>query len=612
MSFTTKTTIDSKADGEVVDPVAIKWNDFAAKEFEETKQKFGGHAIPLTLPTLRSRRPHPADKSPPAAAVGWQAFANDQRSSSRPYKRTDENRRIIIEKQLSRMADPPLCFCNKPATRSETTDFGTVYDCHNWSITEDNTTICAFHIHKDAWDRYRERLRNNQTLNRGDPELEKCPAFNLTFCTVFRTNNRFDKWAPPLPRCYCNLNVRRRSENGRIVYACARFGTDQPPGPKCSWFSFAEYVQFFKPKRPIHDLALQDDHVQEEEQNVQQQEQNHDIVQKQEQSVQQEDAKQVQSPNIQDTQDDKHSVHDTPPSTATADNPNASIYSSISPRITPSPPGELPAPENLPSPPPTNKLPMPSETANDLIRLLEGANMPDWHKTTKDLGIPDSTEKASEISSASSLSSKEEATEDDEKKTTTTKSAIQHMVPAAVFARQALDNNQKRSLVGGNDEVIKKQEEELESLREQVHQLEVKLQTASALVRRYEEIVTEEKQKAYVAIKMNADAQETLQALMSEKTRLQNNLEETRKELQSTRQSLVEEVNLRNTTQRHMADIESTIQELLAVQEGLRDEKERLTERASLKDSICRVCFQDNIEFALVPCFHCGKYPMFD
>ncbi|KAJ8656300.1 hypothetical protein O0I10_008094 [Lichtheimia ornata] len=154
---------------------------------------------------------------------------------------------LAPEEIRKHMRDPPLCFCNKKAHRSETA-LGTMYDCHNLQ-DEKAQKICGFHIHGKAWSTFRERGR----LDADDPELSVCPYFNFTFCVRFRVINDYSKQTLAVPRCFCGLRVKMAEQNDRIVFKCPNYDIDGAK-PKCAWNLWAEQVAFGKPQPLLHDF----------------------------------------------------------------------------------------------------------------------------------------------------------------------------------------------------------------------------------------------------------------------------------------------------------------------------------------------------------------------
>ncbi|KAG2182384.1 hypothetical protein INT43_007314 [Umbelopsis isabellina] len=123
------------------------------------------------------------------------------------------------------------------------------------------SNICGFHVHKSTWDQLRSHLQNGNDLNPEHPELNICPAFNLTFCATFRLANRYPKRSPPVPRCFCNFPVKMLlTHNGlhknRVTFTCPNFDVDNAR-PKCSWALAAEEVPFIPSLFCAHEIATQ-------------------------------------------------------------------------------------------------------------------------------------------------------------------------------------------------------------------------------------------------------------------------------------------------------------------------------------------------------------------
>lgn len=124
------------------------------------------------------------------------------------------------------------------------------------------TNICGFHVHKRIWDQFRSQLQAGYDLDPNHPELNICPAFNLTFCASFRLQNPFPKRFPPVPRCFCNFPVKMLMSNSgihknRVTFTCPNFDIDNAR-PKCSWALIAEEVPFIPSLICAHALIPND------------------------------------------------------------------------------------------------------------------------------------------------------------------------------------------------------------------------------------------------------------------------------------------------------------------------------------------------------------------
>lgn len=156
-------------------------------------------------------------------------------------------------------SDPPLCFCRKPASRSETLEYGVLYDCHWMNHANDQTNIiCGFHIHNAAWRTMGETIDSSQYVDKHHPELVTCPYFNFTFCVAFNLTNTIKTSSPRgRPQCFCQRQVilHESDDKERLCFVCPNFYKDGAK-PKCSWFLWADELAFSRPKYPRHGPEL--------------------------------------------------------------------------------------------------------------------------------------------------------------------------------------------------------------------------------------------------------------------------------------------------------------------------------------------------------------------
>ncbi|KAJ2964194.1 hypothetical protein NQZ79_g842 [Umbelopsis isabellina] len=136
---------------------------------------------------------------------------------------------------------------------------GSQYDIEKTKERAIPSNICGFHVHKSTWDQLRSHLQNGNDLDPEHPELNICPAFNLTFCATFRLANRYPKRSPPVPRCFCNFPVKMLLNHGglhknRVTFTCPNFDVDNAR-PKCSWALAAEEVPFIPSLFCAHEIA---------------------------------------------------------------------------------------------------------------------------------------------------------------------------------------------------------------------------------------------------------------------------------------------------------------------------------------------------------------------
>lgn len=180
-------------------------------------------------------------------------------------------------------SDPPLCFCKKPANRSFTIEYGPILECASYDTNieegqEANTTkvdklrswkaryTCGFHVHERSWLKLRQAFLKGHAIDPDYSELQSCPLYNFTYCTIFYVTNAFDK-VPPLilPKCFCEKPVILRQVNH--TYAENRphyfFRCEHAPiegHRKCNWKLEANEVAFPRPKTRIHDRVSEEEY----------------------------------------------------------------------------------------------------------------------------------------------------------------------------------------------------------------------------------------------------------------------------------------------------------------------------------------------------------------
>ncbi|KAI8983605.1 hypothetical protein BDB01DRAFT_130942 [Pilobolus umbonatus] len=154
------------------------------------------------------------------------------------------------------LSDTVFCFCDKPAHRVYTVNFGPVLECANYSLTDQNNTplyVCGFHVHELLWTECKKELEKGETLRSNYPDLKVCSLFNLIFCTVFRVDNDYVKTVHTNPLCFCNKPTILRSaqtDNGyRFSYSCRN-----KDGPKCGWVLSVKQLVLPGPRTRIHQI----------------------------------------------------------------------------------------------------------------------------------------------------------------------------------------------------------------------------------------------------------------------------------------------------------------------------------------------------------------------
>ncbi|KAI7899094.1 uncharacterized protein BX663DRAFT_518894, partial [Cokeromyces recurvatus] len=141
-----------------------------------------------------------------------------------------------------------------PSQRESLQDPSTITD----SITSIKSKfICGFHVHERSWNEFREQLKKGHTVNSEFSELRTCPLYNFTYCTVFHLTNSYLLEPPTkLPDCFCQRPVVMRFKNNLIQFVCKNISVDG--ARKCSWILPANEVAFPRPQHRIHTRVSQD------------------------------------------------------------------------------------------------------------------------------------------------------------------------------------------------------------------------------------------------------------------------------------------------------------------------------------------------------------------
>lgn len=695
------------------DEMSNPWALFALKEVEESKKRSGEAAIgslphaPLRPISTNQTTIFSRSKSSPSADLprtdgvrDWQAFARSK--DSKGYT-SDNTTSLTRESPVSRsnsvdtspssstktsqytlcyalsvpyndlMPDPPLCFCKKPASCTKTT-LGVIYECHDMkyeisgssakdigaygrrkSISPSQSQVCAFHVHKEAWDRYRERLRNGKPLDETDDELKQCAAFNFTFCTLFRTSNTYPKESPRLPRCFCNRPVKRfqihQRYDNRAFYTCGNFFECINC---CFWFAWAEDTRFVPGRHPIHDLFIEEKPAVEEEKKIEAEpaakeekaenetttaedtEEQHeegipttvedekkdgdkaaDVCDEVSVDATKSDAGSQRSKDLEQLEDE-HPC-DTPltqPFMTNYDEDMKIYYQSTSSAPSITIPSKQPSPSDYSK---ADSISSQPDQPNDFLRLLQGANMPAWHKPDEKTADDDNDDrppgadndaKSSTVSpsppastrSASIISSPIDEEDVNEKipndyGVTVTKSPGAQLIPGAVYTRHLLKDAHvcQLSTKAAIEQAERAQEREKEELRRRIQDLEAevdKLRGAADQGRLAMQQLARTREQLLETRETASFQLQRMESIIKQNKELHVALEE-------QRQRHVDAAEKLSMTEIYNEDLCEQLQDL-------REKNRKLADGAAHKDSKCRVCFQGTIEFALVPCYHCG------
>lgn len=167
------------------------------------------------------------------------------------------------------LPNPVQCFCEKPAHRTFTSEYGPILVCNNFELDPATTPhktqskfVCGFHVHETSWTKFCDAIKGKNHVSVDYVELRSCPLYNFTFCTIFRISNKYDMNPPIiLPNCFCHKPVTMRISrvDSSISFACKNGDVDG--ARKCSWVLPAHQVAFPRPTFHIHNTITHEDYM---------------------------------------------------------------------------------------------------------------------------------------------------------------------------------------------------------------------------------------------------------------------------------------------------------------------------------------------------------------
>lgn len=637
------------------DPTSKQWKDFAAKEFMETKTRLTPITDTNTSPPLSPShttklavRSHDDNDTHIAPVVSspkpdspWLAFAahnhetlpssqlnhyDTLRSKSPPslptLKRSisdkaGQQRGDMVGMQQEHLqlytpqlaTDPPRCFCNEPAHIRNTSDYGIVYECYRVTASSDRNVpvCCTFHVHKDTWSFFQHALQNGRHIDPNHPDLQQCSAFNYTFRAIFRTENTFPMRLSANPLCYCNHFVRPVQDyhrsNNRMALVCPKMTSEELRYKACQWFLWAEDARALQ-STLTHPTSLSNT-ISSHHENISS---NTTTI-----STSSIDSKKKDDHNDTSDNDNNRTTNDETSSIASAGQhlKHTNNFHRDSGLMTaPSSPNTLDAkstatsedasiykttPVHMLQPSPKQLLPD-TDKSLELIRLLKGAKVPEWysddqhhhhdtsfHGDTASLDSDDHSSTQSTVPGSPSSPFK-----------------VSMPVPASVYTRLLMDK--KKSEYDGEQVSMLNQhalmmENELKRFEDENQQVKTiyaaKEEELNSLLRANDEDLAEIDRWEY-QIKELAKLDTAMELLWDQTCDMAE------EEIANVRKAKQCEITLTKLT-RDLLDRLEQLKSQIA-------KKEDLDERTSLRDFKCRVCFQENIQVALVPCFHCCKF----
>ncbi|KAI8890885.1 hypothetical protein K501DRAFT_205354 [Backusella circina FSU 941] len=247
-----------------MDPVALRWHDFADGESQTSKRH----------PRSPDQTSPPPPPPPPvvrraATATSKSSFTNNYHGSN--GHDNSHSTSLYTKRTLSRFGldvlreDLTHCFCKLPVERFYTAEYGPILECGQFrdhpesssATASRNSIVCGFHVHEYAWKKFRGIVDHGHFLKPDHLELQSCPFFNFTFCTLFDVENEYECMTPTVPLCSCKRPVIQKTERKgttpEIVFVCKNADIDGAR-PKCSWYLPAKRTAFPKPKYRLHSI----------------------------------------------------------------------------------------------------------------------------------------------------------------------------------------------------------------------------------------------------------------------------------------------------------------------------------------------------------------------
>lgn len=645
------------------DPTSKQWKDFAAKEFMENKTRLTPIADSSASPPLSPSQttklavrshddndnsiatvvnsPNPGSpwlefaalnhdtqpspkhvnagvalrsKSPPSCATLKRSISDKAGQQQQLQQRGDmvgmqhyQEQLYLYAPQLS--SDPPKCFCNQPAHIRNTSDYGIVYECYRVTASSDRgmqtlPVCCTFHVHKEPWSSFQQAFHNGRRIDLNHPHLQQCSAFNYTFRTIFRTVNNYPMKLPISPLCYCNHLARPLQDytrsNNRMALGCAKLASEESRHKACLWFMWAEDAKALQSELPHPTSSLSDiistDH--EPSNTTTTTSSSIDNKEKYDDRKEIEDNDETSS-TVSAGQHLKHSndfsrdnglmTAPSSPNTldakSTATSEDASIYKAT--------------PVHMIQPP-SKQLSPDTDKSLELIRLLKGAKVPEWYSDDQHHHHQHHPDTVYHGDTASLDSDDHSSTQSTVPGSPSSPFKVSMPVPASVYARILLDkkkseyDDEQVSMLNQHALMMENELKRLEDENQQVKTVyAAKEDEWNSLLRAHEEDLAEMdrwEDKIKDLVKLD-NAMELL---------WDNTCDLAEEEISNVRKAKQCEIML-NKLKRDLVDRMDQLKLQIA-------KKEDLDERTSLRDFKCRVCFQENIEVALVPCFHCCKY----
>ncbi|KAI9357787.1 hypothetical protein BD770DRAFT_410607 [Pilaira anomala] len=235
------------------EPAPSKWQTWAQVEVQHQKLT---SVSPVISPKIKNATmtTRPLTLSQPTQPVPKKTISTPTIRDSTKYAAPTLDQIDFV------LLDPPHCFCNRPAHRTYTLEYGPILECATYGPLEQGKFICGFHVHEYSWQQFRNQVKQTGgSIESQYNELKTCPLYNFSFCTLFHLSNPYDKVPPTvIPNCFCGLPVKLRekynTDRKLLIYFTCPNSTNEGV-KKCSWYLDSKKVAFIKPTYRLHTLV---------------------------------------------------------------------------------------------------------------------------------------------------------------------------------------------------------------------------------------------------------------------------------------------------------------------------------------------------------------------
>jgi hypothetical protein len=116
------------------------------------------------------------------------------------------------------------CFCQKPANRYYTLEYGPILECASYNKSSPHYNpkyMCGFHVHELSWIKLHVQMKQGYSVCSRYTELRACPLYNFTYCAMFKVKNDYKTATVNIPTCFCGKPVKMVHDEERVVSTTA-------------------------------------------------------------------------------------------------------------------------------------------------------------------------------------------------------------------------------------------------------------------------------------------------------------------------------------------------------------------------------------------------------